>query len=213
MRPQRIVVVAFFVTSALMLVAPSVAAAPILDTGILAFTPSGSQFGRLLRDGVPTDWANPPLFPGVTGAPAARAYETFALNSGPFQYLQILMDDPAALLFASAYLGAFTPVNVPPNYGLDVNYLGDAGTSQIFGNPAFFQIVVAPFSDVLIVVNEVNPGAGTGASLNLLVEGFYDTAFNDTAPPIPEPASLALVVSGLALLAVARRRRRSESPE
>jgi PEP-CTERM motif-containing protein len=213
MRPQRIVVVAFFVTSALTLAARGVAAAPILDTGFLTFTPSGSQFGRLLRDGVPTDWANPPLFPGVTGAPTARAYETFTVNSGPFQYLQILMDDPAALLFASAYLGAFTPINVPPNYGLDLNYLGDAGTSQIFGNPAFFQIVVAPFSDVLIVVNEVNPGAGTGASLNLLVEGFYDTAFNDTAPPIPEPASLALVGSGLALLAVARRRRRSESPE
>jgi hypothetical protein len=69
---------------------------------------------------------------------------------------------------------------------------------------------VAPFADVVIVVNEVNPGGGTGMSFNLFVEGFYDTNFNDTVPPvIPEPTSLALFGSGAALLAAVRRLRRN----
>jgi hypothetical protein len=193
---------------ALLLVARQLPAAPILDTGAILFASSGTQFGRLTRDGVPSDWASPKAFPGVFGAPAARAYELFAVNSGPYPYLQILLDDPTVALFASAYLGAYTPVNSPPNFGLNVNYLGDAGLSQFLGNPSFFQIVVAPFTTVLIPINEVNPGGGSGAPFSLLVEGFFDTNFNDTVPPVPEPGSLILFGTAATLLAAIRGKKR-----
>jgi hypothetical protein len=183
------------------------AAIPILDTGTLIFATTGTQFGRLTRNGVPSDWASPKSFPVVFGAPTPRAYDLFTVNAGPYPYLQILLDDPSAALFASAYLGAFTPVNSAPNYGLNVNYLGDPGVSQPFGNPSFFQIVVAPFSTVLIPINELNPGGGTGAPFNLLVEGFFDTSYNDTVPPVPEPTAFALLGSGAALLAAIRRKK------
>jgi hypothetical protein len=192
------------------LAARDAVAAPILDTGSIVFASTGTQFGRLTRDGVATDWASPPAFPGVIDAPTARHYETFTVNSGAFPYLQVSFDDPAVAFYASAYLGAYTPVNSAPNYGLDVNLLGVPGNSQPFGNPSFFQIVVAPFTDVVVVVNELNPGGGTGLAFGLIVEGFLDTEYNDTLPPaVPEPTSIALVGSGAALLAAFRRKKPS----
>jgi hypothetical protein len=192
----------------LLVVARQASAAPILDTGTIVLSSSGTQFGRLTRDGVPSDWASAKVFPGVTGAPTARAYELFTVNSGPYPFLQVLLDDPAAALFASAYLGAYTPINLQPNFGLNVNYLGDAGFSQILGNPSFFQIVVAPFTTVVIPINEVNPGGGSGAAFSLLVEGFFDTNFNDTAPPVPEPGALILFGTGAAVFAAIRGKKR-----
>jgi len=206
MRPHLIHRVPFILALLVLSLIPhEMGATTILDTGSITFTASGLQFGRLTRDGIPSDWASPKSFPGVIGAPATRAYDLFTVNAGPYPYLQVLLDDPAVALFASAYLGAYTPANAPPNFGLNVNYLGDAGFSQILDNPSFFQIVVNPFANVLIPINEVNPGGGAGAQFSLLVEGFYDTNYSET----PEPASLALVATGAALLAAIRRRTRS----
>jgi hypothetical protein len=202
-------------------VALGVAAVPaqasvILDTGPITFSADGTQFGRLTRDGVPSDWAQQKAFPGVTGAPAARSYDLFTIDSDVFPFLQISLDDPGARLFVSAYLGAFAPVNTAPNYGLNTNYLGDAGLTQPFGNPSFFQIAVAPHTQIVIPIVEVNPGGGTGASFTLIVEGFLDTDFNDIPdyqPPsaVPEPTTSALFGSGLALVALARKAQRMRS--
>jgi hypothetical protein len=194
----------FLLLAALLIAARDVQAAPILETGLTTFVATGTEFGRLTRNGVPSDWSTSKPFPGVTGAPAIRGYELFTVNAGPYPFLQILLDDPLGVLFVSAYLGAFTPLNLPPNYGLDLNYLGDAGLTQPIGNPSFFQIVVAPFTNVRVPIVEVNPGGGTGAPFNLIVEGFYDTEYNDT--PIPEPASLILVGSGALLGAIRRKK-------
>jgi hypothetical protein len=182
------------------LITPLLHAAIIYDSGNIAFSPTGTQFGRISRDGVASDWSGPKTFPGVTGAPTARAYEVITVNSGPFPFLQISFDDPAALLFDAAYIASYAPVNSPPNYGLNVNYLGDPGITEPFGNPTFFQILVAPHTNVLIPINEINPGGGTGATFDLLVEGFFDTAFND----IPEPSPILLIGCGAGILALLR---------
>ncbi len=178
-------------------------AAVIFDSGIVTFSPTGTQFGRISRDGTASDWSGPKPFPGVTGAPAARAYQLITVNSGDFPFIQISLDDPLVRLFDAAYITAFNPVNVSPNFGLDVNYLGDPGLSEPFGNPSFFQIVVAPHTNILIPINEVSPGGGAGAPFELLVEGFFDTEFNDT----PEPSAVLLVGCGLAWIAMLRKRR------
>lgn len=195
----------------LCLAARPAAATTILDTGNVVFSPDGTQFGRISRDGVSSDWGAPKAFPGVTGAPATRLYDLFAVESDIFQFLQITLDDPTSAFFASAYLNAFTPVNVSPNFGLNVNYLGDPGSTQPIGNPSFFQIVVAPHSQVLIPINEVNPATGAGRSFHLIVEGFTSADFDDVVDwhpnPIPEPATSALFASGLAASALVRKAR------
>ena len=189
----------------LALAATSVQAAVLYDSGYVTFAPTGTQFGRIFRDGVPSDWSGPKPFPGVTGAPTARAYELITVNTGPFAFIQIDFDDPSVRLFDAAYITAYTPVNSAPNYGLDVNYLGDPGLSEPFGFPSFFQIVVAPNTDLLIAINELSPGGGTGRTFSLIVEGFYDTEYND----IPEPSSILLVGGGAALLGALRWKNRS----
>jgi hypothetical protein len=178
-------------------------AAIIFDSGLVTFAATGTQFGRIARDGTASDWSGPKPFPGVTGAPAARGFEVITVNSGLFPFLQISLDDPNAALFDAAYFPTFTPVNAGPNFGLDVNYLGDPGSSEPFGNPSFFQIVVAPNTNVLIAINEVNPGGGAGQPFDLLVEGFVDTQFDDT----PEPSAIILFGSGIAFFGVLRRKR------
>jgi PEP-CTERM motif len=180
----------------------------IFDTGLLNFAATGTQFGRISRNGVASDWASPKPFPGVTGAPAARGYETFTVTSDVYSYLQISFDDPTVSLFASAYLNSYTPVNLSPNFGLNVNYLGDPGSSQPVGNPSFFQILVAPFANVVIPINEINPGGGADRPFELLVEGFYDADYNDRTT-VPEPSSLMLLGTGAIALLAARRKRHS----
>src|ERR1051326_1912890 len=167
----------------------------LLDTGYIPFSTTGTQFDRISRNGVSSTWGTVKSFPGVIGEPTPRAYELFSVNSGIYPFLQISLDDPFALLFVSAYLGSFDPVNSPPNYGLDVNYLGDPGLTQPAGNPSFFQIQVAPFSNVILPINEITPGAAAGTPFNLIVEGFLNSSFSD----VPEPASFGLFVGGLAV--------------
>ena len=180
----------------------AVRAVVILDTGAVTFSPTGTQFGRISRDGVASTWGSVKDFPGVFDAPAARGYETFTIANGGFPFLQISLDDPTASLFVSAYLGAYNPVNVAPMYGLDTNYLGDPGNSQPFGVPSFFQIQVPISSQIVIPINEINAGLGAGRPLELIVEGFYDADYSE----VPEPGSFALVAGGAAAAGVLRAR-------
>jgi hypothetical protein len=179
---------------------PGAWAAVIFDSGFETFAATGTQFGRISRDGNASTWGSVKPFPGVTGAPAQRGYQLFVIDSGVFPFLQISLDDPTANLFVSAYLNSYNPVNSPPNYGLNINYLGDPGLSQPFGNPSFFQIEVAPHTQVVLPINEVNPGAGAGAPFQLVVEGFFDTEFND----VPEPGTVTLFAAGVAALIAGR---------
>src|SRR4051812_6102759 len=174
----------------------------ILDTGLVTFAPSGNQFGRISRDGLSAVWGEIKAFPGVLGAPATRAYQTFTIHNLDRTFLQISLDDPDAVFFDAAYRNNFNPVNVAPNFGLDVNYLGDPGSSQPAGNPSFFQIVVPTNSTIVIVLNEVNPGGGAGHRFELVVESFYDSSFSE----VPEPSSLLLAGSVLLLLLALRHR-------
>ena len=175
----------------------SASAAIIYDSGAITFSPTGTQFGRISRDGISSVWGVVKDFPGVIGAPTQRAFQAFdILDTGDRPFLQISLDDPTASLFMAAYLNAFNPVNVPLSYGLDVNYLGDPGLTQPFDAPSFFQLIVARHSHLIIPVSELNPGGGAGMPLELLVEGFYDSSFSE----VPEPNSLLLCgIGGLAL--------------
>jgi hypothetical protein len=129
-------------------------------------------------------------------------------------FLQITIDSNNTNIFASAFDTSYNPDPLaPPNLGLDVNFLGDAGGSgNFFGtSPRFFQVVDATagnsptgFGTVIVVLSETTTtGAGLDSPVGLLVEGFSDTDFNE----VPEPVSSLLLGVGLLVLAGRYRRR------
>ena len=179
----------------------SLAAASILTTINDQLTISDpTQTGRLSRNGVPSDWSTVKAYPGAAGLTTTYHYKTYSLFASAFSlapYVQISIDDPDTAIFVSTYLTSYDPANK------DVNYFGDAGFSGTsFGMPGFFQVDVPVGMDLVIVVNEV--GNGIDKPYSLLVEQFADTMYTD---PVPEPASLLLMGSGL--LAVAKRLRKA----
>ena len=173
-------------------------------------TTDPTQLGRLSRNGTPSDWSAVEPFPGVLNPAISYHYETFVIPSSPFPFLQISFTDlsGAANTFASAYLNTYNPNSTATNRGLDVNYLGDAGAS--FGTEtAAFQVGLPASSSLVIVVNDTSAaGAGIGQNFDFIVEGFYDTQFNDTTPPVPEPTTMALSGAGFALAAIIAYRRK-----
>ena len=167
-----------------------------------------TQLGRLSRSGVASDWSTIKSFPGVVNPSTLYHYTTYTLNVLTASYIQVSLDDPSTSFFASAYLGAYTPLSLATNRGLDINYLGDAGSSgNFFGtDPGFFQVVVPQNRNLVIVINEPVVNGGIGRAFNLLVEGFSDTSFTDPVAT-PEPATLLLSVAGFGLLAFLGRSR------
>jgi hypothetical protein len=183
--------------------------AVIYDSGVTAMNATNPiQIGGLSRSGVPSNWSAPKDFPGVLNPSTSYRYETFNIPLSPFPYLQISFDDISgtAYTFASGYLNSYNPNSTALNRGLDVNYLGDAGGSgNYFGtDPRAFQVLVpSPAANHLVVV--VNDASGItnalGRDFRILVEGFYDTNFNDKTPPVPEPSTT--VLSGIGFIAAA----------
>lgn len=126
---------------------------------------TGAQTGRLFRDGIPSTCASPKANPGLgattTGARQYDAYVFTAANSGCITVT--LTSGSAAGLFSVAYNSSgFVPAT--PN----VNYLADAGGSNITTSYAFNVTAGQQFT---IVVHEVNTGGGIGVNYTLNVNG------------------------------------------
>lgn len=172
----------------------------LLDTtGTIDSTdPTLSQ--RLARDGFPSDWSFSKSFPGYLGGVGDRLYDLWSFSFGPSdpKFVQVIIDDPGALIFSSAHFGVFDPVDV------ETGYLGDLGTSgNPFGFPGFYQVIVPTAGDLHILVNRVDIGVSLPSySYGIIVEAFYDSNFTD----VPEPATVGLSAAGLiGLLAFKRK--------
>jgi hypothetical protein len=182
--------------------------AVIFDTGFTSLTPADpSQQGRLLRDGVPSDWTGFKPFPGTFANATTFRYEALAVPISPYPFLQISVDDPNGAIFAAGYFNSYHPDPLARNLGLDVNYLGDAGSSgNPFGNPSAFQIFIPNPSANHLVVVVTGLVPSISSPFRILVEGFYDPQYNDTTP-VPEPASAGLGAAALAVFFVWLKRR------
>src|SRR3954449_8112339 len=149
-------------------------AATIYESGLAALKVTDPvQISRLNRSAVLSNWSAPKPFPGVVNPTVSYRYATFVLPWVLYPYIQITMDDVSGTgqTFASAYINSYAPNNTAPNFGLNTNYLGDAGFSgNFFGNdPIAFQVVVPVGGSLAVVVNDT--GAGIGQPFRLLVEG------------------------------------------
>ena len=196
----------------LLLAATSTRATTILDvTGALTLT-DPTQLGRLSRNGIPQDWSGGEPFPGVINTATTYHYHTYLVNVGATPFIQIDVDSLSGNTFFSAYDTSYLPDSAgSPNLGFDTNWLGDAGRSgnPVPGDPLFFQVVVPMNHNLLVVLNNTaGANAGVGDPFHLIVEGFIDTEFTDPAP-VPEPATLLLAASGLAVIARSRFKRRA----
>lgn len=198
---QRVIVVILAILCCSML-SVDAQADVLFDSGSVNFTQTGTQSGRLNRDGIVSTWSTPKSFPGVLFPTVSYAYELFSVNTGIYSYIQVSFDSATTNFFDSAYLASYSPGGLDPNYGFDVNYLGDPGRSGNQGGlPEVFQVVVLPNSNLVIVVNAVtalNSGGLPGGLFDLKIEGF-------TSAPVPEPTTLLLVSFGLVGLAGVRR--------
>jgi hypothetical protein len=199
----------------ILLAAASARATTILDlNGALALS-DPTQLGRLSRNGVPQDWTGGEPFSGVINTTTTYHYHSYLVNVGITPFVQIEVDSNSGNTFFAAYDTAYLPNSAgSPNFGFDTNWLGDAGFSgnPFPGDPDFFQVVVPIGHNLLIVVNNTAGGnVGVGDPFHLIVEGFVDTEFTDPPPAVPEPATLLLGASGLAMLAGRSRLKRRRS--
>jgi hypothetical protein len=194
----------------LMLATGTAHAVPLLDVNSAISLSDPTQLGRLSRDGVPSDWSVSKPFPGVINTTTTYHYLAFMINVGLTPFVQVNVDMGTSInLFAAAYDTAYLPNSAgAPNFGFNLNYLGDGGFSgdPFPGDPQFFQVVV-PVNHTLVLVinNTLAANGGVGDPFHLLVEGFVDSAFTDPEP-VPEPATMALTFTGLAFVALKRRR-------
>ena len=195
-----------FLIVALSMLAPATArAAVLLDVSSALALSDPFQLGRLSRNGLPQDWTGGELFPGVINPTTSYRYHTYQVNVGQTPFIQVLLDSISTDIFISAYDTSYNPNSAgAPNFGFNVNWLGDPGISGAFfpGDPLFFQVLAQTNHLLVLVISEtVGANAGVGDPFHLTVEGFVDSEFTD----VPEPASLLLAAGGLA---ACRRRRR-----
>jgi hypothetical protein len=209
----------------------------LYDNLITLVSADPTQLGRLSRNGIIADWSFQEAFPGVLNPNVSLHYEAIAVTVPQGEsFLQISIDSNNANIFASVYDTSYNPDPLALNRGLDVNYMGDAGGSgNFFGtSPRFFQVVDQTAANsssggtVIVVLNETVTNGGLNSPVELTVEGFADTCFDDTVPDptcqapspggggtggdggttdVPEPSTFTLLGAPLLALALVYRRR------
>ena len=200
-------------TAALFLMCSAANATVLYSGAMTVLDTDPTQLGRLSRSGVPSDWSEQKLFPGIVNATTSYHYTVLDLDLGALEasygayggYIQISFDSTPATTFLSTYLGAYLPGS------LSTNYLGDVGSSgNYFGvDPEYFQVIVPTGNHLLLVMNETTPNGGLNLPGNVLVEAFLDTDYTElpVLAPVPEPSTWALLVCGMVFVVTARRAR------
>jgi len=196
----------FFTLTVLALAFSSLASATTITSfNVSLISGDPTQSGRLSRNGVPQDWSGGEPYPGEINPTTLYRYKTFLISSASFDfgtgqfagYVQIDVDSVPANTFTSAYLNSYNAASK------STNWLGDEGFSgNAFGtDPNFFQVLLNPGDDLVIVVNQTGTGTvGLNEGVTITVEGFVDSEFTDPtrAPQVPEPASMILLSTGVA---------------
>lgn len=191
------------------LLAPGASAESISDftTNLTSYT--STQNGRLSRNNVPQDWAGSEAYPGLINTGTRYYYKSFTFAASAFAgapYVEITSDEPAntAAYFVSVYAGNYDPTNP------GLTWLGDEGFSGNYvANAGGDTQVILPAEQALVVVlNTVSAGMGSlSTPIHLSINAYADTEYAEPSAVTPEPASFALLGTGiLGMAGLARRR-------
>jgi uncharacterized repeat protein (TIGR01451 family) len=113
---------------------------------------TGTQVGRLTRDGGAADCSAPKRFPGIFTNVGVRKFDQYNLtNDGAVSTcVHVNVSGSCGITdFVVAYLGSFNPAS------LSANYLADPGSS----GATSFSFALPGHATTALVVHEVNPGA------------------------------------------------------
>ena len=116
------------------------------------------QTGRLNRFAVVSTCAAPKSCPSTFSTSGARFYDSYTLtnNSGSSACVTIGYNSGCGTnAFVVAYSSSFNPAS------LCTNYLGDPGSSPV--TSIFYEVTVPANGTIVVVVHEVNTGAGCGS--------------------------------------------------
>ncbi|MFO1351645.1 MAG: Calx-beta domain-containing protein [Gammaproteobacteria bacterium] len=135
------------------------ATAPAANPDYVATT--GTQTGRLLRNGVASSCAVPKANPGLNDATVVRRYDAYVITPSQSGCVTFTLTQPTTTLFFYA-VSNFVPATP------GVNYLADAGASA--ATTSFSMNVTAgqPFT---LVVHEVNANGGLNTTYSINVSG------------------------------------------
>ncbi len=124
---------------------------------------SGTQTGRLLRNGTASTCAAPKTNPGLNDTDPGRAYHayTFTNTASSAVCFTVTLTQPGNTLFVLAYGNAGLVTSAP-----DTNYLADAGSSTA---TATFSFNVPAGESFTLAVHEVAAGGGGGTAYTLSV--------------------------------------------
>jgi len=171
----------------------------ILDTTTAISQSDPIQMGRISRNGIQQDWSGTEAFGGNIYPDFLFHFHTYTIPADTLasgRFIQIELDDQGlnqGTLFVSAYANSFNPG------AFETNWLGDTGQSGNFLGgtcPVFFQVLVPPASDLVVVVwNAGFYNSGVGEQFRLIAEQFADADFTEpvvsTPTPTPTPTPTA----------------------
>jgi hypothetical protein len=134
---------------------------PPPGAGYLAVT--GTQTGRLTRNGVGSSCGIAKPAPGLNDSTVGRRFDAFTFTASATGCITATLTNPGLNLYFAAYNSAgYVPTN--PN----TNFLADPGTSSATST---FSFDVTAGQQFTIVVHEVNVGAGLGINYTLNLAG------------------------------------------
>lgn len=113
------------------------------------------QTGRINRFAVTSTCASPQSCPGIFTSTGARYYDSYTITNPrdvPVCATVGINSACSTNIFCVAYSGSFDPTSPC------TNYLADGGSS--FFNSGFYEATIPANGTIVVVVHEVNPGAG-----------------------------------------------------
>ena len=115
------------------------------------------QTGRMNRFGVVSTCDAPKSYPGTFATTGARFYDTYTITNPrgvPVCATIGVSSGCGQSIFSAAYLNSYNPNS------LATNYLADHGSS--FSESAFYEATIPANGTIVVVVHELNAGAGCG---------------------------------------------------
>lgn len=162
-------------------------------------TASGTQVGRVWRDGESSTCGAAKAWPGFFERAGNRAYDSYtftAVRSGCAVVQVTPPADASTSMFTAVYSPGFDPSHI------DANYIGDSGGSHSVQRLAF---QVTQGQTYTVVVHETNPGGAAGQSYQLRLPGCQippASALNQVPVALAHDVSVAPGLDGTANAAV-----------